>query len=171
MNPLEIAANAETVIEDIRNYSRSQKEIWQRIPRLALEAEGRGLGSNNFSRAYLHGVWALSNKECDRYPVAYIDLATGELVDTYIDGYTSYCGHIKGLGIPDIPKEIEIRPANDKVVLNLVFRLDDLNAKKIVTGLKRIARLASPDPTQKDIFEAWRTELREKFHLPEFYVR
>ncbi len=83
MKPLEIVTGAEKIVEFVRDYSRSQKEFWQRIPLLALEADGRDGFYDNYYRAYRQGFWALQSSVSRGYYSVYVDLSTGELVDAY----------------------------------------------------------------------------------------
>lgn len=71
------------LVENIREYSLSQKEEWQKIPMLALEAEGRTGYSDTRSRAYTQGFWALEPATRNGKYQAYVDLATGEIVDAW----------------------------------------------------------------------------------------
>ena len=114
MELLEIIANVEKVVEEIRDYSKSQIKLWQRIPLLALEADGRTGFRGNYSKAYHNGFWALDGSFSDGHYLVYVDLSNGELVDEYV-----------------------LKPARNKEVLQLVFNLEELDAQKIVTSLEK----------------------------------
>ncbi len=134
MKSLEIIANAEKVVREIHDYSRSQKELWQRIPLLALEADGRTGFSDNYSRAYHNGFWALEGSVSSGHYSVYVDLATGELVDAYSASRSFSVCDI------DVPKDSTLKPARNVEVLNLAFNLDELDAQKIVASLEEQAK-------------------------------
>ena len=165
MSPLETIVAAEKVVKDMRDYSRSQKELWQRIPLLALEADGRTGFSDNYSRAYRSGFWALDESVSGGDYLVYVDLATGELVDAYsASSSISVCD-------VDVPKDSALTPAREEEVLKLALNLDGLDAQQIVTSLEEEAR--APYSSYYDLKEqeAWRTETRTELNLPQFYVR
>ncbi|MDP3640785.1 MAG: hypothetical protein Q8R53_06340 [Nanoarchaeota archaeon] len=164
MNPLEIIANAEKVVEDIHNYSRSQKELWQKIPLLALEADGRTSSNGNYYRAYHSGFWGLDNGS-DQCRSVYVDLATGELVDAYSAFSHFFPGDVA------VPKKSVLKPAREEEVLKLAFNLEELDAKNIVASLEEEAKERYSSYYNLKEQKGWRDELRTKLHLPEFYVR
>jgi hypothetical protein len=72
------------VAEIIRQYTRDQKELWQQIPYLALEAEGVDGYNDRRSVAYETGYLCLSDKSLT------IDLLSGDIVD-YVTGAPLAC--------------------------------------------------------------------------------
>ena len=112
----ELAGKRDELVETIREYSRSQKEIWQLVPNLALEADGRsGYGLN---RVHSQGVLGLRSTIHDGSFTVYVDLATGELVDPH-----TFHGKSR------------LVPARDVSVLEVLANLDALDAQKIVDFL------------------------------------
>jgi len=59
----------------IREAFRSQAEKWRLVPRLALEADGRGGWSQQNMMAYMHGYWDVGGDF-----LVLIDLYNGEIV-------------------------------------------------------------------------------------------
>lgn len=165
MKPLEIVASAEQVVETVRDYARSQKKFWQKIPLLALEADGRKGFSDNYSRAYKSGFWALNGSINGGHYSVYVDLATGELVDSYFASNSfSVCDS-------DVPKDSTITLARNEDILKLVFNLEELDAKKIVSSLKKGAKEKYSSYYNSKEKEAWRNKTRVELNLLEFYVR
>ena len=108
------------LVERIRKYSRSQKEDWRKVPMLALEAEGRTGYSDNRSRAYMQGFWALEESVKDGYYRAYIDLETGDIVKASSEPETTpvtdlgkefvdYVGENQPLDAGELKSEVEER--------------------------------------------------------------
>ena len=95
--------------EAMRNYSRSQKILWQQVPDLALEADGRSGYLDETHRNVL-GIRALPSGTWDRTYHLFVDLETGDLVS----------GH-------------ELRTLSDDDVLKI--KPDDLDASRLVREL------------------------------------
>lgn len=158
-----IVQHAMTLEESIRDYARSQKEGWQQIPLLALEADGRTGFSEKYSRAYKSGYWALESSIRDgRYQV-YIDLETGELVDA-----SSVDSSFPILDL-DIPKEGNPQPAKPECVLQIAHCMQELHAPFLIEKLK----LKGGEPVQvhTEKNENWREVLKEQLGLSEVYTR
>ena len=47
------------IVLDIRKLSKSQKNIWQKVPYYALQADGISGYNDAYSRAYRQGYWAI----------------------------------------------------------------------------------------------------------------
>lgn len=111
-------ANASEAIRMIHQYSENQVELWRQIPSWALEADGRlSYSGLLLSKAYCEGLWALS-ASC-----LCVDLKTGKLVKIML-------GNRYVLSAED-----------DNIILSLVFKLDELDASKILKGLKEQAKI------------------------------
>ncbi len=148
MNQDDIVTKAEELIKSIRNHSKEQKGLWQRIPHLALEADGK-LGSgfkDYYSWAYNNGCWALASTISRGHYCVLVDLATGELVDA------------------DCASRRKFKPAKDYDVLRLALNLDKLDAQKIVASLEEEA-------DKPDYNREWRAKKRSELGLPELYCR
>lgn len=78
------------LIKEVREASRQQKALWQKIPYLALQANGRGGYSEQYKRAYHHGYWAVTGGASGFDRVVFVDLETGELVDANDPGRTAW---------------------------------------------------------------------------------
>lgn len=139
----DIAEKAEAVAEEIREYSRKQKEFWIQVPYLALQADGRSGYSDQYARAYRSGYWALQSSVGHGVYDLMVDLESGEIVSS---GQLAF-------------------PAKSQRILYLSFSLEELNAKKIVDDL----RLAAKDPHASYYKpaeqEKWRKELCGLFGL------
>jgi hypothetical protein len=164
MGPLEITANAEKVVESIRNYSRSQRELWQRVPWLALEADGRNGYCDTYARAYSTGCWALEGSVSRGYYSVYVNLFTGELVSAYSvpDDFSV---------ISEVPKVSNLRPADNREVLKFALSLDELDAKKLISELEEEAKEPILPPYNPIGQEVWRNEIRRDLNLKKIYVR
>jgi hypothetical protein len=144
-----IAGNVKTLIADIRAHVRAQRDLWRQVPLAALEADGRTGFNDNYSRAYYHGHWALDASlgvGGVRGYTAYIDLASGELVNAYD------------------PK----RKAPDDAVLALALTMDDLDASKILAFLAQAAQSKiSPGypPTHEQDLQERIAKLRKDLRL------
>jgi len=141
--------------KEIRSFSKSQKEFWQLVPDLALEADGRSGYSDNFSRAYHNGVWAVdSSKDNTGYNV-YVDLATGELI-------SAWAFHDK--------KELS-RPAPDKYIIRI--NPEDLDAGKLVAWLRKWAReeVSRYLTNSAEEIAEWRQEIRRGTGLKEVFTQ
>lgn len=128
--PKEISAETRKLIEKLREYCRSQVAIWQTIPELAVNADGRTGFDDNLSRAYCCKKWALEKTVTSAGYAAYVDLNTGNIVSAMN------------------PKLF----APDDVVLRLLLTPEDLDAGRITKELKREARVPiSPYISQADL--------------------
>ena len=65
----------EQIAEELRKYSKSQKFLWQKIPYLALQEQGRTGYSDPPMTAYEYGLWHIKG--------LFVDLETGELLDIH----------------------------------------------------------------------------------------
>jgi len=140
----EIQIALATALSKLREYSQAQKGMWQMIPWLALQADGRHGRSRNYTYTYRTGCWPIVG-----LPRVAIDCATGEFVDTFHGN-----------------KEIK---ETGRLLLCLQ-RLDDFNAQKIVRQLTEEAKYGYfLYDAQKT--EAWRAELIKTIGLTERFVR
>jgi hypothetical protein len=116
-NPLfkKLLAITEELVDSIRELSRSQSEIWKRVPFLALQADGRTGYSDQYSRAYGQGYWAIESSVRSGSYRVYVDLETGELV-------SAFDPRIK---------------ARDEDVLMIAMNLDQIDGASIVKELKK----------------------------------
>lgn len=101
-----------------RKASRQQRVLWQQVPYLALQADGRTGYSDQYSRAYHQGYWAVESSVRGGSYTIYVDLETGELVNAYD------------------PR----RTARDEDILNIFPNLHQLDAARVVKELKAGAR-------------------------------
>ena len=115
-----------TVMELIRDFCGDQRALWQRVPTLALEADGRQGFSDAKKFAYRDGIWQPLWEKDTRFPVC-VDLRTGELLQ-----------YIYGRQID------EMEPALPEDVLRLALALDSINATKIVEDLDCATRQPMP---------------------------
>ena len=84
--PEEIEKKRNEHIQLIRDYARSQKDLWQKLPYLDLQATGRG-GFGD-SPCYREGYWIIQSSQMHSiggYSVI-VDCETGELVYPYKKG-------------------------------------------------------------------------------------
>jgi hypothetical protein len=62
----------------LQEYSQSQRKDWQKVPYLALEADGRRGYLDTYAIAYEDGLWII-----DRKKTTGVDLRTGTIVGTW----------------------------------------------------------------------------------------
>jgi|APHM01.1.fsa_nt_gi hypothetical protein len=67
------------LVENIREYSENRKKEWQKLPYLALKADGGTGWSNQYKTAYLHGFWWLEVYNHNGHKAAKVDLETGKI--------------------------------------------------------------------------------------------
>ena len=129
----EINKAAEDLDGKIRDYSKSQKEIWRRVPYLALQAWGVQEYYTTWSLAFKFGLWPLdwSTSKEDTPLSPFVDLATGELVDLADEV------ELKTL---DYLVQEQLRPAQSYDVLELVEDLGQINSASIITRLENESR-------------------------------
>ena len=75
-----IFENAQNLIKEIRKYSESQKDLWRRVPLLALEADGRTTYSTKYNRAYTMGFWPLESSLEEEVYTVIVNLENGKLI-------------------------------------------------------------------------------------------
>ncbi|MDP3966562.1 MAG: hypothetical protein Q8Q04_03460 [archaeon] len=134
----------------IREYSRSQKELWKKVPYLALEADGRGGYSSEIANCYQRGYKKVSD-------FVYVDLENGELID--------YEGKIV-----DDKWVAELSPnLNDLDAREIISELE----KDIKKEDQDFAGYESGDEDYRSCKtnEEWRTKVRELFGISEDYTR
>ena len=150
VNAWRIRTEADKVIFDIRELSRRQKDLWQRVPYLALQADGRSGYSDNYSRAYREGYWALDASVRSGLYSVYVDLENGKLVN------------------PAVPKKL----ASDEDVLMLAFSLEQIDARAIVTDLYKRGKEHTWRGYDSGKQEAWRDSMQKAYKLrPDSYKR
>lgn len=74
-----IDASLEQPANLIRLYVRSQVGLWQRIPHLALEAQGRPGWDHRKAISYMSGLYPVDQRFWP--PRLFVECATGELMD------------------------------------------------------------------------------------------
>ena len=152
-----IATNAGDIVEMVREYSRTQNELWRRIPHLALEADGRTGHSETYGLAYSYGYWHL-----DREYGIHVDLENGELVSSSNIWKGALDTHL----LPD-----EKRLANDSKVAALIFNLHKLDARAIMEHLKTVARKPYGSYYNAKKKDVWREETRKIYDVTEIFKR
>ena len=144
-----IEEQRDQLIAAIRARSREQKALWQRIPYLALQANGIGGFSDSFQVAYVSGYWRLGPTIRDGGYSVFVDLATGELVNPYM-------------------KET---PAHDDDVLLIAKNPDCLDAKTLIVQLEAQAKGTSTASMSLAELKVWRQEQIAELGLKKVYTR
>lgn len=142
----EIAQKRSEMASLIRQYSRSQKELWQQVPYLALQANGRGGFSEHYSRCYSQGYWIISsssNHSGGGFYTVIVNCETGELV---------------------YPHKKE--PASDHFLMNI--SIEELDASKVIKDLKKHATWKNSEMIHFDDHtcktpEEWRKKQAKKY--------
>jgi hypothetical protein len=150
MEKLEIIASAEKIVEGIHEYSVSQKDLWRRVPWLALEADGRGGWSDTYQKAYTEGLWQIDS--CSRIvtPNMYVDLDSGKLI--------SFRSNKK-----------VVPPANE--VLKLAYNSELIDASKVMKDLEYWVTKPYTKPEYVEIEPVWKSIVRHNLGLTELYTR
>ncbi len=152
--PEEIKNKRSELIQLIRDYAKSQKDLWQQVPYLALQADGRGGFSDAYGACYHEGYWTIFSSQMHSiggYSVI-VDCETGELVYPYKKG-----------------------PAPDHCLL--LINIEELDAEKVIAQLKKRAK----SKNSKIIYfgdeacktpEEWREKQAQKYGIrPDAYTR
>jgi hypothetical protein len=143
-----IEQNAQTLIDMIRQYSRDQKELWQQVPYLALQADGRSGYSDNYSRAYRTGYWALESSIVKGYYNIFVDLSNGDLVNA-ID---------------------ESQFADAEQIIKVAFHLEEIDACEIIDDLTAKAKSLPWKGYAKSAQDRWRKDLIKELDLKKRYT-
>jgi hypothetical protein len=148
-----IEQEAAALAETIRTYARSQKELWQLVPWLALEADTAHNSPRTQSDwAYDHGLWPVGEFDLQGgcFHVC-VDLATGELIDPVA------FFHDAG----------KLVPAQDRFVRKLASTsgVGELDAAAIIRGFKKETASGAVRNRERTADEAWRQKIREKHGL------
>ena len=136
--------NGADLAERIRDYSRSQVELWQQVPFLAYLNPADALskffrkGEDTFSKSLVSIKGYLPVGELTRQ-VHYDGYGNKDL-GTFVDLET---GEIIEWGL-----EVSKEPAKTDFILSLAANIQELNAAKLVTKLKSTANERSQDYIQ-----------------------
>jgi len=160
-----IVYNTNKIVKGIRDYSKQQRNVWQRVPLLALNADGITGYSDIYSRAYNQGFWALEGSiNSGKYRI-FVDLATGELVNAEQASSKEF------LASYNYDKQSVLTRANDEDILNLAFHMEELKARKIASELIRISKQPYWKGYDKSKQEQWRLKVKKTLNLNELYFR
>ncbi len=114
-----VSRTALELVQQVREGAEQQKALWQKVPYLALQADGRTGYSDNYCRAYHQGYWAVEGSQVSGSYTIYVDLETGVLVNAYD------------------PRQ----KARDNDILRIAFGLHELDAADIIAGIQAHARM------------------------------
>lgn len=130
--------------EAVREYSRSQVELWRQLPWFVLQSQGRtGWGPGH---EYSVGVRILPSLDAHGYHIGCVDLETGELIYT--------------------PKnQSDIRPIRDAQVLQI--KLEELDAKTVLALYKKLAKEETGSYYDAQEQRQKRRELAKRYGLSE----
>mgnify|MGYP000349557559 CR=1 FL=1 len=131
--------------EIIQEMCRVQLRLWQQVPALVLEAEGRGGFAPQAVASYRYHLWTLIHWQL------YVDLDTGEIVITHPGSNTKR------------------RATSREVIENVAFHIHLIDASAVVAQLvAKIKSTPNMDSTLKghpmDI-EQWRSDIRKRYNL------
>jgi hypothetical protein len=144
-----IQEQRDQLIATIRARSLEQKALWQRIPYLALQADGIGGFSDGLKVAYRSGYWRLPPSEVGGHYRAFVDLATGEVVNPY---------------------KLE-EPAWDDAILSIAKEPDSIEAQAIIDQLEAQAKGTSVASLSLSELKVWRKNLIAELGLEKIYTR
>jgi hypothetical protein len=158
---LSISQEKDNLATEIRNCAKAQACLWQQIPNLALEADGRSGYNDMYALAYRMRVWPIHSQN-GRYD-AYIDLQSGEIVH-----FPNWTGpiYVNGEEVNlETKNSRKPEPLPDKNIITFADNLDWLNAQKLIDELNKCAQepyFKGYNPQEQ---EAWRTGLRKELDL------
>lgn len=144
-----LTEKAEMLAQEIREYSESQVHLWQQVPNLFLEADGRTGFSDLFFPCIEHGFWQITDGS-GRVLLS-VDCATGRLVHYYATEHQQ-----------------RLVDARDEDVLWLATRMDEINAAGIIGRLSAKAQMERPSYySEKEWEQAERRRInaRERYGL------
>lgn len=150
ITPSELLSRSKEMVQDIRAYSKSQKDLWRRIPFLAIKAQGHD-GNYHYNKIFSTGYMGLRPSFNERsrgeghYKVV-VDLATGNL----LDGFDIDLGFV--------------RSAKPGDLLALLANLDCLDAQRHV---KEFEKKAIINKSRMSFVH----EMAETYGVDELYVR
>jgi hypothetical protein len=130
----------------LQAFSKKQKELWQQVPYLALQADGRGGYSGQYSYAYSCGFWKLTSYSNSGMSHPYrVNCATGAIC-YWSDGAPEVDPHSTGL---------------------LDVSIEDIDVNRIIADLKKAAvrPYASYSRESAEKVEAWRKEMIEQYKV------
>jgi len=146
LESIQSAKNTLTLM--IHTYAESQKELWRKVPWLALQADGRTGYLDHWSIAYSNGLWCISPSGRDY--TEFVDCATGKLVDG------------------------QLRELTEGRLLPLASRLDVLDAETVIEHLLKEAQKERPSYYSADQWgraEQLRQKKIKEHKLTEVYER
>ena len=142
----DLTVQAMELVSGIRTWCKSQVELWQQVPNLALEAEGRSGYLDQYSYCYHYGFWRIwaPDHRGSTVLLTSVDCASGELaVDVLFER--------KGLVL-----------SSEADVLGLGAQLDDIDAAAIIEHLTEKAAQPVQDfiARSNPDWEAQKAEIR-----------
>ncbi len=145
----ELASDLNALAEKIRDYSRNQKELWRKVPYLALQADGHGGYSSTYQLAYIHGYWEAGES-------VYVDLENGELIQ-----------------YPYAPWEKQVEASNIKIASLISSNFGRLNATAVISDLRVTGngKDSSCVPIGFKTVRKWRESLMEEYGIKKIYSR
>jgi hypothetical protein len=162
--------------EKIRDYCRSQKELWRRVPYLALQANSIGRYYHaQYALAYESGLWRVGKAD---YPSGqiFVDLESGELVR-----YNLLCRIDKGPFLEPATIEEIFSLGTIAEGDSLIRKLDTENIiRELVDRADHSIHDESPGNDDEPFYSteeylarqaAWRKAKIEELGLTELYVR
>jgi hypothetical protein len=146
-----ITRDAKVLVASIRNYIKSQRRLWRKVPWLALHANGQSGGFRDaLQYCYLEGIWGIFVSMGDgHYQYVFVDCDSGEIVNS------------------------PSHPETDENVMRLLGYLDNLDAASVIERLEAKAREKTPRSAAKTHGELqeWREEIIERTGLKKIYRR
>jgi hypothetical protein len=151
-----IKSDGQKLIEAIGKLSKSQKELWQKLPYLALEADGHNGYSPDLADIYRNGIWPVkSSIVTHSWSYVCVDCATGELISG-----NAFRAHGT------------IEPPDGGAVLRILSHLEELNAQHVIDDLVRYGTQRTwGDQGTEEEQDEWRESVRKDLKLGELFVR
>ena len=141
-SPEKLVVDLNVAVSAIRDYSRSQAEVWQTVPFWALEADGRSGYQDSCGQACQNRSWMIESSASNGIYTVYVDLRNGELM---LPGFGSVLANSG-----DIARAF-MRDPNDFDASRLVLQLKESAKAPYMPGFDRVK------------VEKWREEMRRAY--------
>ena len=138
----EIAAGIDNLVVEVRAWCRSQASLWQQLPYLALQANGRTEFSGRLSTCHNKGLWFLEVQSIDWNFICAVDCETGEIID-HVESERLKCRVL----------------APDSAIVLLLLQPEELDASKVIQFLKEKAG-QEENPNLWRVSRGWPAERR-----------
>ena len=143
---------ANAAVDALREWCASQKELWQQVPYLSLQADGVTGFLSSHQICYTQGIYSIRHQGYDQeFRAINVDCATGRLVQW---------------------GSLQMEDADSSTILQFVDHYEELDAETIIANLKAQAAAKSAyQPERTKEINAWRKAKAEELQLTLIFTR